>query len=81
MENSHYNQCHVWGVWSPRKLKKIYELMAVQLRVPISTLVCHILTDWVTENGQTILQDDHKRQEFGEYLTKQRKAELERRNP
>ena len=81
MENSDANQFHVWGVWSPRKLKKLYELMAVKLRVPISVLVCHVLTDWVTENGQQILQDDKKRQEFGECLAKQRKVELERRKP
>jgi len=79
MDHSDANQFHVWGVWSPRKLKKLYELMAAELRVPISALVCHVLTDWATENGQTIFQDDHKRQEFGEYLANQWRTELEQR--
>ncbi len=79
MINSDSNQFHVWGVWSPRKLKKLYEMMAMELRVPMSVLVCHILNNWVIENGQTILQDDNKRQEFGEHLAKQRKDDLERR--
>ncbi|MCP4609008.1 MAG: hypothetical protein GY845_09895, partial [Planctomycetes bacterium] len=67
------------GIWSPRKLKTLYQMMAVELRVPISVLVCHILNSWAIENGQTMLQDDKQRQGFGEYLAKQRKADLERR--
>ena len=60
----------VWGLWAPRRLKIAYKTTAAELHVPISVLVGHILNGWLAENYDTLLGDEQKRAEFGEFLAK-----------
>ena len=36
--------------------------------VPISVLVGHVLTQWLAENGESLIDDEHKKLEFADYL-------------
>ena len=60
----------VWGIWAPKRLKLGYKLMAINLRVPISVLVGDVLSQWLAQNGETLLSDEEKRLRHGDYLAK-----------
>jgi hypothetical protein len=60
----------VWGLWATRRLKMTYKTTANELQVPISVLVGHVLNGWLADNCDTILGDEQKRAEFGDFLTK-----------
>jgi len=51
-EQSYLDEHIIWGIWAPRSLKPAYKIMATDLRVPISVLVGHILTQWLAQNGR-----------------------------
>ena len=68
----------VWGIRAPRELKLVYKVIAASLRVPVSVLVGHVLTEWLAENYETLLEDKRDRREFagylaGEYLRKRKR--------
>lgn len=60
----------VWGLWATRRLKMVYKTTAAELNVPISVLVGHILNGWLADNYDTLLGDEQKRAEFGDFLEK-----------
>jgi len=45
-------------------------MTAAELRVPISVLVGHILTQWLAQNYDSILGDKKKLREFGDFLSR-----------
>ena len=68
----------VWGIRAPRELKLVCKVIAASLRTPVSVLVGHVLTEWLAEDYQTLLEDKRDRREFaghltGEYLRKRKR--------
>jgi hypothetical protein len=62
------NERIVWGIWAPRSLKLAYKVIAADLRVPMCVLVGHVLREWLAENGESLIDDEHKKLEFADYL-------------
>ena len=60
----------VWGIWAPIKTKLRYQIMSMKLRVPTSTLVCHVLDSWFEDNYEDIFDDDVRKHELGDYLAR-----------
>ena len=60
----------VWGIYAPKQLKLAYKLMATSLRVPISVLVTHVLTQWIIKHGQQLNDNKINYQNYGDYLAK-----------
>jgi len=68
-EQSRLDERIVWGIWCQRRLQAVYKMAAAELRVPISVLVGHVLMEWVAQNYDTLINDEHKRREFSDFLT------------
>ena len=69
-EISRLDERIVWGIWAPRRLQLAYKLTAVDLRVPISVLVGHVLRQWLAQYYETVLKDKNKKLEFADYLAR-----------
>ncbi|MBM3133027.1 MAG: hypothetical protein FJZ95_08360 [Chloroflexi bacterium] len=53
----------VWGVWAPRQLKTTYQVLAARMGVPTSTLVNHVLSEWLSATLETLDSDTGTRVE------------------
>jgi len=44
----------VWGIWVERGIRATFKALALNMRVPISVIVTHILLDWIQRNKDDI---------------------------
>jgi hypothetical protein len=69
-QRQYLDQRIIWGIWAPRRLQLAYKMVASELRVPMSVLVGYILRLWLSENYETLRDDESVRTQFAEHLVR-----------